>query len=76
MGTNIIGYKSDHWLLLDLDTGELVKSAHCFSSYQCFMSNMENQSKKRNILDLGMSEYHIMLWNFSTGDLKYAFRHA
>lgn len=64
------GYKADHWLQLDLDTGEILKSARCFSPSQCYSSNIDDQVPSRRILDLGMSEYHLMLWDLATGIAK------
>ncbi|KAL5103207.1 Serine/threonine-protein kinase/endoribonuclease IRE2 [Taenia crassiceps] len=64
------GYKADHWLQLDLDTGELLKSARCFSPFQCYSSNIDDRVSSRRVLDLGMSEYHLMLWDLATGIAK------
>ncbi|KAL5964493.1 Serine/threonine-protein kinase/endoribonuclease IRE1 [Taenia solium] len=64
------GYKADHWLQLDLDTGEVLKSARCFSPFRCYSSNIDDRVPSRRILDLGMSEYHLMLWDLATGIAK------
>lgn len=68
-----IGYKSDHWLQFDLDTGDVLKSASCLSPYQCYTSKAkesntgEGSSGKRRSLVLGMSEFHFILWDLATG---------
>ncbi|CDI98001.1 serine:threonine protein kinase:endoribonuclease [Echinococcus multilocularis] len=64
------GYKSDHWLQLDLDTGKILNSARCFSPFQCYSANIDERIPARRTLDLGMSEYHFMLWNLTNGDAK------
>uniref|UniRef100_A0A5K3ENH0 Protein kinase domain-containing protein n=1 Tax=Mesocestoides corti TaxID=53468 RepID=A0A5K3ENH0_MESCO len=67
------GYKSDHWLQLDLDTGKLLKSARCLSPYQCYSSSEKDEGDteehrlRRRVLAIGISEYHFMLWDLASG---------
>lgn len=63
------GYKSDRWLQLDLDTGNLLKSARCFPNSQCYSAHLDDGVNPR-ILDLGISEYHFMLWDFESLAIK------